>query len=95
MAWAESAGWSKACKQVLSKTLELFLPSALGWPKAAGLAGLLDGLGCVQQLGLEHPATATSLNNLAELYRAQGRYGEAVVLSGRTPARVVRQPKAR
>jgi hypothetical protein len=49
----------------------------------------------VQQLGLEHPTTATSLNNLAELYRAQGRYGEAVALSVRTPARVVRQPKAR
>jgi hypothetical protein len=49
----------------------------------------------VQQLGLEHPATATSLNNLAELYRAQGRYGEAVALSVPTPARVVRQPKAR
>ena len=71
-----------------------FLPSALGWPKAAGLAGLLAG-GGVQQLGLEHPTTATSLNNLAELYRAQGRYGEAVALSVRTPARVVRQPKAR
>jgi Tfp pilus assembly protein PilF len=30
-----------------------------------------------QTLGAEHPNTATSLNNLAELYRAQGRYGEA------------------
>ena len=95
MAWLACAGWSKAWKQVLSKTFELFLPSALGWPKAAGLAGLLAGLGCVQQLGPEHPATATSLNNLAELYRAQGRYGEAVAFSVRTPARVVRQPKAR
>jgi len=28
-------------------------------------------------LGTEHPDTAQSLNNLAELYRAQGRYGEA------------------
>jgi tetratricopeptide (TPR) repeat protein len=28
-------------------------------------------------LGPEHPHTATSLNNLAELYRAQGRYTEA------------------
>jgi hypothetical protein len=95
LAWAESAGWSKAWKKLLSKTLELFLPSALGWPKAAGLAGLLAGLGCVEQLGPEHPATATSLNYLAELYRVQGRYGEAVALSVRTPARVVRQPKAR
>ena len=71
------------------------MPSALSWPKAAGLAGLLGGLGCVQQLGPELPATATSLNNLAELYRAQGRYGEAVALSVPTPARVVRQPKSR
>ena len=71
------------------------MPSALGWPKAAGLAGLLAGLGWVQQLGPKHPSTATSLNNHAELYRAQGRYGEAVALSVRTPARVVRQPKAR
>ncbi|WP_141508825.1 tetratricopeptide repeat protein, partial [Candidatus Chloroploca asiatica] len=28
-------------------------------------------------LGPEHPATATSLNNLAELYRAQGQYAAA------------------
>jgi hypothetical protein len=49
----------------------------------------------VQQLGLEPPYTATSLNNLAELYRVQGRYGEAVALSVPTPARVVKQPKAR
>jgi hypothetical protein len=49
----------------------------------------------MQQFGLEHPATAISLNNLAEHYRAQGRYGEAVALSVRTPARVVKQPKAR
>ncbi|WP_287729688.1 tetratricopeptide repeat protein, partial [Microcystis sp. M040S2] len=30
-----------------------------------------------QQLGDNHPLTATSLNNLAELYRVQGRYSEA------------------
>ena len=28
-------------------------------------------------LGADHPDTATSLNNLAGLYRAQGRYAEA------------------
>jgi len=28
-------------------------------------------------LGAEHPYTALSLNNLAELYRSMGRYGEA------------------
>ncbi len=71
------------------------MPSALSCPKAAGLACLLAGLGCVQQLGLEHPYTATSLNNLAEHYQVQGRYGEAVALSVPTPTRVVRQPKAR
>jgi tetratricopeptide (TPR) repeat protein len=28
-------------------------------------------------LGSDHPSTASSLNNLAELYLAMGRYGEA------------------
>ncbi len=28
-------------------------------------------------LGQEHPSTLTSVNNLAVLYQAQGRYGEA------------------
>lgn len=114
------------------------MPSALGWPKAARLAGLLCGLGCVwaglppaaapwhlaqrqleplssdghlqallrhadaqeakgentqavpvwkeilafreQVLGPDHLSTEISLNNLAELYRVQGRYGEAETL---------------
>ena len=30
-----------------------------------------------KSLGSEHPAVATSLDNLAGLYRAQGRYAEA------------------
>ncbi len=30
-----------------------------------------------QQLGDNHPGTATSLNNLAGLYSSQGRYAEA------------------
>src|SRR5262249_4143207 len=30
-----------------------------------------------QQLGAEHPDTATSLNNLAGLYTSQGKYTEA------------------
>ncbi|MEP6519916.1 tetratricopeptide repeat protein [Microcoleus vaginatus] len=30
-----------------------------------------------QQLGADHPDTASSLNNLALLYRAMGRYPEA------------------
>jgi hypothetical protein len=90
------------------------VPSALGWPKAAGLAGLLAGLWCVwlaaaaleakgdniqavpvwqkilaireQQLGLEHPDTAASLNRLAFLYLALGRYGEAQTLFHRSLA---------
>ena len=33
-----------------------------------------------QQLGLDYLSTAISLNNLAELYRVQGRYGEAETL---------------
>jgi tetratricopeptide (TPR) repeat protein len=39
-----------------------------------------------QQLGPEHPSTATSLNNLALLYRAQGRYSEAESLYRRALA---------
>ena len=30
-----------------------------------------------QEFGLDHPTTATLLNNLAALYQAQGRYGDA------------------
>ena len=30
-----------------------------------------------KHLGLNHPSTATSLNNLAGMYESQGRYGEA------------------
>ena len=30
-----------------------------------------------KELGKDHPATLASLNNLAFLYKAQGRYGEA------------------
>src|SRR3990170_1476431 len=30
-----------------------------------------------EKFGEKHPSTLTSMNNLAELYRAQGRYGEA------------------
>jgi len=37
-------------------------------------------------LGADHPATATSLNNLAELYRAQGNYGAALPLYERALA---------
>jgi tetratricopeptide (TPR) repeat protein len=37
-----------------------------------------------QQLGAEHPGTATSLNNLAALYHAQGKDGEAEALFQRT-----------
>ncbi|HIK57409.1 MAG TPA: tetratricopeptide repeat protein, partial [Synechococcales cyanobacterium M55_K2018_004] len=38
------------------------------------------------RLGPDHPATATSLNNLAGLYRAMGRYSEAEPLYGRSLA---------
>ena len=37
-------------------------------------------------LGPEHPDVATSLNNLAELYRDQGKYGEAEPLYQRALA---------
>ncbi len=36
------------------------------------------------QLGADHPETATSLNNLANLYRAMGRYSEAEPLYERS-----------
>ena len=38
-----------------------------------------------QALGKEHSATATSLNNLADLCQAQGRYAEAEKLYRRAP----------
>jgi tetratricopeptide (TPR) repeat protein len=38
------------------------------------------------QLGIEHPNTLSSLNNLAFLYQAQGRYGEAEPLFHRALA---------
>jgi hypothetical protein len=38
------------------------------------------------QLGATHPDVAMSLNNLAELYRFQGRYGETEPLYGRSIA---------
>ncbi len=34
-------------------------------------------------MGPEHPNVATSLNNLAEFYRAQGRYADAEPLHKR------------
>src|SRR5712691_9066154 len=37
-------------------------------------------------LGRDHPAVATSLNNLAELYRSQGRYADAEPLYRRSLA---------
>ncbi len=37
-------------------------------------------------LGPEHPHVATSLNNLAGLYRAQGKYAEAEPLLKRSLA---------
>ncbi len=44
-------------------------------------------------LGPEHPHVATSLNNLAELYRAQGRYAEADRLDAR--AKMIRAKHAK
>ena len=37
-----------------------------------------------KQLGPDHPDVATSLNNLADLYRAMGRYAEAEPLYRRS-----------
>ena len=44
-----------------------------------------------QQLGPDHPDTATSLNNLAVLYESMGRYGEAESLYQRALAIVEQQ----
>ncbi len=40
-----------------------------------------------REFGPEHPSTAMLLNNLAELYRFQGRYAEAEPLHKRALAR--------
>ena len=39
-----------------------------------------------KQLGPDHPDVATSLNNLADLYRSMGRYAEAEPLYRRSLA---------
>jgi tetratricopeptide (TPR) repeat protein len=39
-----------------------------------------------KRLGPDHPSVATSLNNLAEVYRNQGRYGDADPLYRRSLA---------
>ena len=49
--------------------------SRAGMPMRSPLPASAGHLGEV--LGPEHPNVATSLNNLAELYRAQGRYADA------------------
>ena len=55
------------------------------YPEASGPAG--EALSLAERLfGPEHPDTAMSLNNLAELYRAQGRYGDAEPLHRRALA---------
>lgn len=41
---------------------------------------------CEQELGVMHPKTANSLNNLAELYRCQGKNSEAEPLLQRALA---------
>ena len=41
---------------------------------------------CEKALGPDHPDVATALNNLAELYREQGRYAEAAPLYKRSLA---------
>ena len=41
---------------------------------------------CEQVLGPDHPDVATNLNNLASLYRGQGKYAEAESLIGRALA---------
>jgi Tetratricopeptide repeat len=44
-----------------------------------------------QQLGAEHPSTASSLNNLALLYKNQKRYAEAELLYRRASAILMQQ----
>jgi tetratricopeptide (TPR) repeat protein len=46
---------------------------------------------CEQQLGSQHPYTATSLNNLAALYRVEGKYEQAEPLYQRALAIYERQ----
>ncbi len=45
---------------------------------------------CEQQLGPLHPHTATSLNNLAALYKSQGKYEQAESLL--QSAQAIREP---
>ncbi len=62
----------------LLRDAESLLMATIGHPRAVSQCLLCPQLRTFQKtLGPEHPNVAQSLNNLAELYRAQGRYGEA------------------
>ena len=62
----------------LTARLECPLMATSRHPRAVSQCLLCPQLRTFQKtLGPEHPNVAQSLNNLAELYRAQGRYGEA------------------
>jgi tetratricopeptide (TPR) repeat protein len=83
---------------VLSFTVSTYAQEAL-WKELIGKAGMLyqqgqyseaakvaeEALSVAEKtFGPDHPAVAVSLNNLGELYRAQGRYSEAEPLFKRS-----------
>ena len=64
--------------------------SSCPWLERLSLNGdaalVLSNTKAPKALGPEHPQVATSLNNLAELYQAQGKYGDAEPLYKRSLA---------
>lgn len=65
--------------QDIAESLILFLNRRALWSEAVPLIQQTLRLQ-EKTLGLEHPYTATSLNNLAYLYQSQGRLSEADLL---------------
>ncbi len=73
-------------RKMFSAALEEADKSGPDDPRVAISLAWLTVLSDTQILGPEHPATGTSLNDLAELYHGQGRYAQAEPLSRRALA---------
>ena len=96
MDYKEAASYYRQASESIPKGNDLILAEYLGkW----GMASYYSGVYAAAEkplrrslminekvLGPEHPDVASSLNNLAELYRAQGKYAEAEPLYKRSLA---------
>ena len=78
-AWAQSAELVEALRRYQQLSAQDRHAEAIPF---AGIVGIL----AEKEFGPDHPHVAASLNNLAELYRAQGRYADAEPLYERSLA---------